>query len=457
MGIINIAPASLSGMRFLFSFYGLSETGKTLSALRVAAGLEPDPRKRMLLDTEGGQRGRAYVNEIAGGYLYASLSPPYTPERYIQALNEIEAAGVSVLVTDSASHSWFAEGGILAMVEESALKNDMAKWKDPKRRLGKMMQRYRSSDMHHILCSRAKQPLIEAEVNGRKAYVPGPVIPIQEKMMRYDMTVIAHMVGRGKFTVEAPAGKCPSNLLPIFAASELMNEDTGRRLAEWINVRGTASPEVRALRVQASEAAAQGMEAYGAFWAARDRTERAALFPEHDNLKSVAQAADDERARNAGDAESEARAERERSAPALDDPFGRAGIELAREDPFGLPPLPAHEPQPHSPASPPTGKDTRSALAGPDGTDLPEASTAEPAGEPQRDLLGDPPAADLYVPLPRDPKPKDWEYWRRQMDAAIGGGENRAGIKLQNEAAIAAYKVADFGAYSSLMESLAKK
>jgi hypothetical protein len=142
-------------MRFLFSFYGLSETGKTLSALRVAAGIEPDPCKRMLLDTEGGQRGRAYVHEIEGGYLYASLSPPYTPERYIQALNEIERAGVTVLVTDSISHSWFAEGGIIQMAEESTLKNDLAKWKDPKRRLGKMMQRYRSSDMHHILCSRS--------------------------------------------------------------------------------------------------------------------------------------------------------------------------------------------------------------------------------------------------------------------------------------------------------------
>jgi hypothetical protein len=166
--------------------------------------------------TEGGQRGRAYVNEIAGGYLYASLSPPYTPERYIQALDEIEKAGVTVLVTDSASHAWFAEGGVLQMVEESTLKNDMAKWKDPKRRLGKMMQRYRSSDMHHILCSRAKQPLVEGEVNGRKTYVPGPVVPIQEKMMRYDMTVIAHMLGRGRFTLDAPQGKCPGNLLPIF-------------------------------------------------------------------------------------------------------------------------------------------------------------------------------------------------------------------------------------------------
>lgn len=332
MGILTIEPASLSGMRFLFSFYGLSETGKTLSALRVAAGLEPDPQKRMLLDTEGGQRGRAYVNEIVGGYLYACLSPPYTPERYMQALTEIEAAGVTVLVTDSASHSWFAEGGVLSMVEESTVRNDMAKWKDPKRRLGKMMQRYRSSDMHHILCSRAKQPLIEGkDEQGRKTYVPGPVIPIQEKMMRYDMTVIAHMISRGTFSVAAPAGKCPDNLLPIFSATPLMNEETGRRLAEWVSIRDRVSPEARALRVQAAEVAALGTDAYSDFWRKIGRAGQSVLQAEHDNLKSIAKAADDERARQDADTAAEEQAVRERDDPSLDAPFGEAGIEFASD------------------------------------------------------------------------------------------------------------------------------
>lgn len=351
MSILDIRPVERSGMRFLFSFYGLSETGKTLSALMVAAGLEPDPAKRMLLDTEGGQRGRAYQNEIPGGYLYASLSPPYAPKRYIEALNEIEERGVTVLVTDSMSHAWFAEGGVLQMVEESNLKNDLAKWKDPKRLLGKMMQRYRSSDMHHILCSRAKQPLIEAkDENGRKIYVPGPIVPIQEKMMRYDMTVIAHMLGRGAFTLEAPQGKCPGNLLPIFTASPLMNMATGERLREWVGDRVALSPEVRALRVRGTEMASQGLAVYSEFWSKLSREEKAALLVEHGNLKSIAEAADAERVRGDADAAEEEQSERERSDTKLDDPFGAGGIQQVgntsgttsvapAEDAFGLPPL----------------------------------------------------------------------------------------------------------------------
>lgn len=325
MGILNIEPVSRSGMRFLFSFFGLSETGKTLSALMVASGLEPDPRKRMLIDTEGGNRGRAYEAEIDGGYLYASLSPPYTPERYIQALNEIEAAGVTVLVTDSASHAWFAEGGILQMVEESTNRNDMAKWKEPKRRLGKMMQRYRSSDMHHILCSRAKVPKVEAMVDGRKTYVDGPVMPIQEKMMRYDMTVVAQMLGRGQFTVAAPQGKCPGNLLPIFEASPLMNRETGRRLAEWVKAVHVISPEIRALKVKADEVAGQGAGAFRSFWSGLSRDERDAIKVGLDNYQSMAKAADDEWSRLAAETDEQDQADRERSDTNLDAPFGGSG------------------------------------------------------------------------------------------------------------------------------------
>lgn len=387
MGILNIAPVSRSGMRFLFSFYGLSETGKTLSALMVASGLEPDPNKRMLLDTEGGQRGRAYESEIPGGYLYASLSPPYTPERYIQALDEIEKAGITVLVTDSASHSWFAEGGVLEMVEDSTNRNDMAKWKDPKRRLGKMMQRYRSSDMHHILCSRAKQPLIEQVVNGKKTYVPGPVVPIQEKMMRYDMTVIAQMLGRGAYTLDAPQGKCPGNLLPIFQASPLMNCGTGQRLAEWVDVKNSLSPEARALKVRAAEVAETGIDAFRDFWKTLARDEREVLQPGLDNYQSIASTADDERSRRVAEASEQQRLEDQRDDTNLDEPFGKP-IEHVGSS--------TQQPSAHDEPEREGGADLRRPDAAPP---VPIADKPVPA---EADLLGAGPAddRDLMVPVP---------------------------------------------------------
>ena len=181
MPIVQIAPATRKGMKLLISLFGLSETGKTYSALKLACGIEPDPAKRGLLDTEGGERGRAYVDAIPGGYMYGALTAPFTPERYVEALKDFVAAGVTTLVVDSVSHAWFAEGGVLDMVENAAEKNDMAKWAKPKRRLGKLTGQWLGCGLHLILCARGKQPLIEEIVDGKKKLLPGPIVPIQEK------------------------------------------------------------------------------------------------------------------------------------------------------------------------------------------------------------------------------------------------------------------------------------
>lgn len=298
MGIINIAPVTRTGMRFIISLYGMSETGKTLSALKLAAGLEPDPKKRGLLDSEGGQRGRAYSDHIAGGFMYGQLTPPFTPERYIEAISEFEAASCNVLVVDSISHAWAAEGGVLDMVEVAGEKNDMAKWAKPKRRLGKLTRRILSSDMHIILCSRGKQPMTEEIVDGRKKYVPGPVIPVQEKTLRFDMTIMALMLGDGHFTVTAPAGKCPGALRPIFAAAGpegVMDESMGRKLSEWIKGEDVKSPMMRQAEIEATRHADEGTFAFRTFWKDATPSMREYLRPNLANYESMAKAADAEK------------------------------------------------------------------------------------------------------------------------------------------------------------------
>lgn len=320
MPILNIAPATRAGMRYIISLYGLSETGKTLSALRLATGMEPDPAKRLLLDTEGGERGRAYVDHVPGGYLYAKLSPPFTPERYVEALDEIEQAGIAVLVIDSISHVWAAEGGILDMVEAATEKNDMAKWAKPKRRLGKLTRRLLSSDMHIILCSRAKQPMVEAEgPNGKRIYVQGPVVPVQEKNLRYDVTLMAHMLGDGRFSIaKEDGGKCPGALRPIFQGAEVMDEEMGRKLIEWIGGADVRSPELRRLEIEGTAAAEEGTKPFLAWWnSAPVKPHRQALRHLLGNFESVAKAADAERAR-----EEEERRDRD----GLDNPFGLPSI-----------------------------------------------------------------------------------------------------------------------------------
>lgn len=318
MPIVNIAPVKREGMKLLISLFGLSETGKTLSALRLAAGIEPDPSRRGLLDSEGGERGRAYVDHIAGGYMYGALTPPFHPERYMEALADFVNAGITTLVVDSVSHAWFAAGGVLDMVEQATEKNDLAKWAKPKRRLGKLTGQWLGCGLHLILCSRGKQPLIEGPVvNGRKTYIPGPIVPIQEKSLRFDMTIMALMTGGGRFTIDWEwGGKCPGALRAVFATGDVMDEEMGRRLIGWIGGQDAVSPEERALAMQAKEKAGEGLVAYGAFWKALSTAQRKFLLPQHDNLKSIAQAAEADAKRASDDAAESA------MSGDLDAPFG---------------------------------------------------------------------------------------------------------------------------------------
>ncbi len=321
MPIISIAPVKREGMKLLISLYGLSQTGKTLSALKLAAGIEPDPSKRGLLDTEGGERGRAYGDLVPGGYKYGALTAPFTPERYMEALTDFVAAGVTTLVVDSVSHAWFAAGGILDMVENAAEKNDMAKWAKPKRRLGKLTGAWLGCGLHLILCARGKQPLIEEIIDGRKKLTPGPVVPIQEKSLRFDMTIMGLMLGDGRFTVDAQyGGKCPGSLRPIFAAGDVMDEEMGRKLIAWIGGQDAVTPEQRQLAMAAKDEAEKGIAAYQAFWKALSKQQQAGLLSQHDNLKSIAKASDDEKARIAAE-EKAASTESD-----LDAPFGAPAI-----------------------------------------------------------------------------------------------------------------------------------
>lgn len=328
MPIVQIAPVTREGMKLLISLFGLSETGKTYSAIKLAAGIQPDPRKRGLLDTEGGQRGRAYCDAVTGGFMYGALTPPFTPERYKEALMDFVNIGVDTLVVDSVSHAWFAEGGVLEMVENATEKNDLAKWAKPKRRLAKLTNSWLGCELHLILCARGKQPLVEAVGdNGRKTYVPGPVLPIQEKGLRFDLTVIAHMLGDGKFSVARDeGGKCPGALRPIFASGEVMNEDMGKRLIAWIGGQSATTPIDRALLIDAKEKAEEGIVAYQTFWKVLSPPQKASLLPHHDNLKSMAAAADKERARAS---ETEAEGGTDLDAPFSAGPALPVGIEHA--------------------------------------------------------------------------------------------------------------------------------
>src|SRR5690606_13844155 len=95
-----------------------------------------------VIDTES-RRASLYADVIPGGFSVLDLDAPFTPARYIAAMQFVIDAGAKVIVTDSMSHEWEGLGGVLDMAaanEEKSGKPGLHNWKAPKLEHAKLMQ-----------------------------------------------------------------------------------------------------------------------------------------------------------------------------------------------------------------------------------------------------------------------------------------------------------------------------
>ena len=93
---------------------GPSGSGKTYGALMVAKGLGGSIA---FIDTE---RGSASLYSDLVDFDVAEINPPYTPERFIEAIKGAEKAGYNTIIIDSITHEWNGAGGCLTLVDQIA-------------------------------------------------------------------------------------------------------------------------------------------------------------------------------------------------------------------------------------------------------------------------------------------------------------------------------------------------
>jgi hypothetical protein len=162
----EIKPATRSSVKALVGFYGKSGGGKTMSALLFARGLVGPSGRIVGIDTEN-HRMSLFADQIPGGYSVIDLAEPFTPERYVEAIEVAEQAADVVLV-DSMSHEWAGEGGVLDMQDaeldrmagQDWKKREqcrMAAWIRPKMVHKKFVQRLLRSPVHILCCLRGEE------------------------------------------------------------------------------------------------------------------------------------------------------------------------------------------------------------------------------------------------------------------------------------------------------------
>lgn len=297
--IVTFERAKREGSHVLISMEGQSGTGKTYSAILLGRGIVGPNGKLGMLDTETG-RGKYYA-DLAGGYEYGELTPPFSPERYVAGIKAAEAAGIECLIIDSGSHEWEGLGGLIDIADSGKTKSGsaltgLAKWAKPKGRHKRFMQTLLTTRMHLIICLRAKEKLIQRKgADGKEEIVSAGWFPVQDKYFSYEMTA------RLFFPDGGPKGapdlvKCPADLLGAFPAGGLVSVDAGARIAEWVRGGVPIDTEFNDLKREAEEAADGGATVLAAYWKRLTPSQRKKIERIGPNLRSIADTADREAA-----------------------------------------------------------------------------------------------------------------------------------------------------------------
>ena len=176
---------------------GPSGSGKTTAALNLAIGLGG---KIAVVDTE---RGSASLYSDMTEFDALDLDAPFTPERFVKAIEAAEKAGYSVLIIDSLSPEWSGVGGCLELVDEVARArykgNTWSAWNEVTRRHRALIDKINASGMHIIATMRSKTETAQVEENGRTKVIKLGMKPEQRDGIESEFTVVHELSYDGHY------------------------------------------------------------------------------------------------------------------------------------------------------------------------------------------------------------------------------------------------------------------
>lgn len=224
---MQLRKATRKQVKLRLNISGPSGAGKTYSALRMAYGLVGAWDKIAVIDTENGS---ASLYSHLGDFNTLDLEPPFSPEKYIQAIDVCINAGAECIVIDSSSHEWNGPGGCLEINERLAAAkykgNTWSAWNETTPRHDAFVSKVLHSPVHIITCTRSKMETVMGE--GKKVHKVG-MKDQQREGWEYELTVSLNVE---RDTHMATASKDRTNL---FEGKEpfIITEQTGKVIREW--------------------------------------------------------------------------------------------------------------------------------------------------------------------------------------------------------------------------------
>lgn len=228
---MQFTKATRKKARLRLALTGPSGSGKTYSALLLAKGLGG---RIAVIDTEHESASLYAGLPEMPEYETLNLAPPFTPERFTQAVQAAEKAGFDTVILDSITHEWNGAGGCLELVDEIARAkfkgNSWSAWSEINPRHRDFLDALLRSPLHIIATMRSKTETAQTEENGRKKVVKLGMKSEQRDGFEYEMTVVLDLVHDGHF---ATATKDRTGLFSN-ADPKPITEETGAQLLSWL-------------------------------------------------------------------------------------------------------------------------------------------------------------------------------------------------------------------------------
>jgi hypothetical protein len=182
--------------------------GKTMGALLIAYGVMkekypklPDEElwaKIAIVDSENGS-GELYVGTevsesrlVIGAYNAVTLTPPFEPDKYSDAIRLCSENGIEVVIIDSTTHLWSGVGGALEQQGNIAKRtgNSWTAWRDVNPQLNRFVDTMLQTDVHIIATMRSKMDYVQEKDpdTGKTVIRKVGLAPVQRDGMQYEFT-----------------------------------------------------------------------------------------------------------------------------------------------------------------------------------------------------------------------------------------------------------------------------
>jgi len=200
--------------------------GKTYSALLLAKGICGDWSKIAVIDTENSS---ASLYSDLGRYNTIDLKPPFSPERYIEAIDMCEKAGIEVIICDSITHEWDGEGGCLQIAD--SLGGRFQDWGKVTPRHSKFINKILQTNCHFITTVRRKQDYEMIKQGNKTTVQKVGTKEVTREGFEYELTTNFEIVNDNHLVKTSKDRTGLFDNKPEF----VITEETGKMLIDWAN------------------------------------------------------------------------------------------------------------------------------------------------------------------------------------------------------------------------------